>query len=127
MKNAKIFLVAHSLFTGLLGIIFLFLPEFIFSHTTLQASSAVLYFFQLFGGLLLGLAMLSWTSRGQPIGGIYARPLVLTNFTFLLVGLLSSLKMPTVLVQNGPLGILVGLYVFLFGVAFTILLFKSPV
>ncbi len=34
---------------------------------------------QLFGGALLGFAILNWMSRGNRIGGIYGRPLALAN------------------------------------------------
>lgn len=125
MKNARIFSTIYSLVTGLLGFTFLFLPNYFYSVVHSTATGA--FVLQLIGGLLFGIAMLNWTSRAQPIGGIYSRPLVFSNFTFLLVGLLASLKAPATLIALGPIGWVLGGYLIAFGLAFTILLFKGPI
>ena len=78
-------------------------------------------------GLYLGLAMLSWMSRGQAIGGIYGRPLVMANFTFLLIGTLSVLKAPATLLAAGFIGWFLAAYYLVFTISFTVLLFRSPV
>ena len=127
MKNAKIFLVSHSLTTGLIGFTFLFLPKNLIQQLHLSYSPMLEYILQLLGGLYLGLAMLSWMSRGQVIGGIYNRPLIMANFMFLLIGTLSMLKASALILSTGVLGWFLAAYYLVFTISFTLLLFRSPV
>jgi len=56
--------------------VLLFAPDEVAEALHLSGASLP---FQLLGAAWLGLAMLNWMSRGVSIGGIYARPLVVTN------------------------------------------------
>ncbi|MEL6658766.1 MAG: hypothetical protein AAFY48_21275 [Bacteroidota bacterium] len=127
MKNARLFLVIHSLLTGFLGFVFLFLPNTLTQELHLSATPMLEYILQLMGGLYLGLAMLSWMSRGQAIGGIYNRPLIMANFIFLLIGTLSMLRASALILSTGVVGLFLAIYYLAFTISFTLLLFRSPV
>ncbi len=75
--------------------------------------------------LYLGFGLMNWYSRKLPVGGIYARPLVLGNLWHYMIGSFSLLKIifsnPTI-----ELGMLTVYYV-IFALAFGWLMFKSPV
>ena len=47
---------------------------------------------QLFGGSLMGFAIMDWMSRRNRIGGIYARPLGLGNFVLFATAALTLVK-----------------------------------
>jgi hypothetical protein len=61
------------------GLLLLFAPEVVVEAMGGARRSAASVLAQVLGGAWLGVAMLDWYTRGQPIGGIYGRPVVFAN------------------------------------------------
>jgi len=66
---------------GALGIAASFAPQELLGLLGAPPATAAVLSVQLLGAAWLALAMLDWMSRGSVIGGIYGRPLVVTNLT----------------------------------------------
>lgn len=66
---------------GALGIAASFAPQELLDYFGSPPATAAVLAVQLLGAAWLALAMLDWMSRGTTIGGIYGRPLVVTNLT----------------------------------------------
>ncbi len=66
---------------GTLGITASFVPHELLDFLDSPPATAAVLSVQLLGAAWLALAMLDWVSRGTVIGGIYGRPLVVTNLT----------------------------------------------
>jgi hypothetical protein len=80
---------------------------------------------QVAGALAAGFAMLNWMARGNLLGGIYSRPIVIGNFThFLIAGLALVKAAPSVPVTTVVLGL--GVSYLLFAAAFGFVLFRQP-
>ena len=75
----RIILTVSALVLLLLGGALMFAPDELAVWTGTATSSNGALGLQLFGGALLGFAILNWMSRGNRIGGIYARPIALGN------------------------------------------------
>jgi hypothetical protein len=80
---------------------------------------------QLLAAAWLAVAMLNWLSQSLLLGGIYGRPVVLTNAVLYFVGAMVLLKIVTR--SNGPaaVGLLVVPFVF-FSAVYAWLLFRGP-
>ena len=76
---------------GAAGIILTFMPLEISRFLNLSMSPPIV--FQILGALYFGFAMLNWTAKANLIGGIYSRPVAISNFTHFLVGGLALLKL----------------------------------
>lgn len=79
---------------------------------------------QMIGALYLGFAMLNWSARGNLLGGIYSRPIVLGNFVYFAV---AAPAMVRALSSHAPIAVLLALHAGL-GVWFGVVLFsRTPV
>lgn len=105
---------------GASGIVALFAPE-VFLGAISMANVVPHWPVQLLAAAWLALAIFNWTTRGFALGGIYGRPVVLTNFTFYFVAALSSLR--PLLAGARPGVILVVVVCGIFAVAYGLLLF----
>jgi hypothetical protein len=105
---------------GASGIVALFAPE-VFLGAISMAQLVPHWPVQLFAAALLALAMFNWMTRGFAMGGIYGRPVVMTNFTFYFVAALTSLR--PLLAGGRPGVILVVAVCGIFAVAYGLLLF----
>ena len=74
------------------GVSLQFFPHEILDCCGVPAAGATPLLVQLAGALYLGFAMMNWMAKAVLIGGIYARPLALGNFTHFLVGALALIK-----------------------------------
>ena len=79
--NTKLLMSLSAWFMAGLGVGASFLPQEIAAHLSARADSRVVLAIQTAGALYLGFAILNWTARAVPIGGIYSRPVALGNFT----------------------------------------------
>jgi hypothetical protein len=116
--NTKILMRASSLVLGLAGLALLFAPREIVAALGSPGTAAVSVLAQLIGTMYVALALLNWTAKDSPIGGIYARPISLANFAHFFVGTLVLARAQ--LAQGRQLtavGVLIGYAVFaiLFG------------
>jgi len=108
---------------GACGIVTLFAPE-VFLSAISMANVVPHWPMQLLAAAWLALAMFDWMTMGFTMGGIYGRPVVMTNFTHYFVAALSSLRPALATGNAGPIG--VTLIFGIFAVAYGILLFSSP-
>jgi hypothetical protein len=105
---------------GVCGIVALFAPEVLLSAISM-AFVTPHWPVQLLAAAWLGLAIFNWMTRGFAMGGIYGRPVVLTNFTHYFVAAMATVRPVLAGGRPGPVVVLV---VFgLFAVAYGYLLF----
>lgn len=118
-------MIAAALWTGALGVGALFLPQELLAHGRVEARTMPVLVVQAAGSLYLGFAMLDWMARGNPIGGIYSRPVAVANFTHFAVGAIILVK----LVAKGsavPMLMVFAMVYFLFALSFGKILLAHP-
>ena len=86
--NTKLLMTSSALILGLAGVFALFAPEVLLP----AAAGATSVLVQLMGALYFSFALMNWTAKDSAIGGIYARPVSLANFSHFLSGVLLLLK-----------------------------------
>ena len=91
MKN-KTILSSVAAYYFLHGAALLFSSDIILDLFGIPVAKEVMIGSQFFGGSLIALGYLTWLSRLSVVGGIYGRPLVITNLTFFLVAALTGLN-----------------------------------
>src|SRR6185436_2682373 len=122
--NTRILMTATSVVLALAGVLTLFLPDNLLALLGLPATEPMPLLVQLLGSLYFSLAILDWTAKDSRIGGIYARPIALGNFTHFFVGALLLIKFQ--LSNAGHAALWVVLIVYgVFAVLFGWLLFGS--
>ena len=90
--NTKTWLTACSLILALAGIFALFAPDILLSALGASVTPHLSVFMQLLGALYFSFALMNWTAKDSAIGGIYARPVSLGNFSHFLSGTLLLTK-----------------------------------
>ena len=90
--NTKLLMTACSLLLGAIGIFALFLPDVLLSAQGVEPTEAMSMLVQLMGALYFGFAIMNWTAKDSAIGGVYARPVSLANFSHFLTGALLLAK-----------------------------------
>ncbi len=103
----------------------LFVPDVILGALAPGIPSQAHWLGQLLAAAWLGIASLNWLQRTALMGGIYARPLVSTNFVLYFVSALSMVR-----VLRAP-GTAVGAWILAvpmcaFAVAYGALMFRGP-
>jgi hypothetical protein len=92
--QTRLLMWASAAFTGVLGVAASFAPHEILAYVGMDAAPAAVLLVQVVGALYLGVAMQNWMARGNTIGGIYSRPLVVGNvvhFTVVAIVLVKAL------------------------------------
>ena len=90
--NTKILMTSGAILFALIGINLILFPKEILNHLGLKVSDILEILMQTLGSLYFGLAMLNWMSKGNLIGGIYNRPIVVANLTHFVVAVLVLIK-----------------------------------
>ena len=90
--NTKLLMRLSSLFVGLAGIFALFAPDILLRLLHASAVHTLLVLVQLIGALYFSFALMNWAAKDSIIGGIYARPVSLGNFSHFLTGTILLLK-----------------------------------
>lgn len=122
--NTKILMSSSAITFGILGVVLSFLPQEI--NSLIGGSATNTLFLQLMGALYIGFAMLNWTAKGNSIGGIYSRPLVIGNFSHFLIGALALSKESSI--SNNIYLVYGGLIVYsIFALLFGFTLFTNPI
>ena len=85
-------MTSSSLILGLAGILALFNPEILSGALDVTITKQLSVLIQLMGALYFSLALMNWTAKDSAIGGIYARPVSLGNFTHFFIGTLLLAK-----------------------------------
>lgn len=122
---ARFLLLSSSVFLGLLGLAGTFFPAEVLMLADIEPARSTVVMFQVMGGLYLGFAILNWMSRHAPMGGIYGKPVAMSNLVhFLVVGLMLLKE-----VFSGGLGtafMIVGVLYALFALGFSSTMFFDP-
>jgi len=120
--QSRIIVTASALFLLALGVGLDFLPQEASVRMGLGTASQAALVIQVLAAAFLGLGFMNWLSKGNPMGGIYSRPLALQNFLSYGVGAIALDR--AVLHGAAPLAIEAAAMPFtLFTLAFAWLLF----
>lgn len=90
--NTKLLMTASSVFMGLIGIALTFIPDEVLKILEQVPNVTLTLSLQLTGALYFGFAMTNWMAKTVLIGGIYARPLGIGNFSHFLIAGLALIK-----------------------------------
>ncbi len=126
MINTKILLSTSAVVLGLFGFLSSFFSQELLLHTKVTSDGAADMFIQLLAALFIGFAIMNWMNRGVIMGGIYARPLAMGNFSHFLIGFITFAKILGAKPHLPGMWILTIIY-FLFTLAFGVVMFFHPV
>lgn len=90
--NTKILMTSSSLVLGVAGVLALFMPDVLLSMQGGAVTRAASVLVQLLGGAYFAFAMMNWTAKDSAVGGVYARPVSLANFSHFFAGALLLMK-----------------------------------
>jgi hypothetical protein len=90
--STKTLMIVSSLCLGVAGAFALFAPHELLTALGSPTTNPLPVVIQLLGALYLACAFTNWTAKDSLIGGIYARPTSLGNFTHFTVGALALAK-----------------------------------
>ena len=124
--NVKILMTASSIFSGVLGISFIFFPDEIVSYLGIEANVITLLFFQLLSSLYLGFGILNWMAKGTLIGGIYNRPIAIGNFMHFGVGAITLVKLVFIIQVHTEIIIPLTILYAIFAIAFAYVFMTNP-
>ena len=123
--NTKLIMTLSAIFLLSAGIFLTFAPDLMLNFLNLETNQTSLFLIQLIGALYFGFGMLNWMNKGRPIGGIYNRPVAISNLCHFMVAGLALLKGITSTDLPFTIYILAAVYA-VFGIAFGIILFRNP-
>jgi hypothetical protein len=95
--NTKLIMTLSAITLAAIGITLTFCPIEFEAMIGLGSPVNFQLILQLLGALYFGFAMLNWMAKGSMIGGIYAKPVSIANFTHYFIGALALIK---VLIRN---------------------------
>ena len=122
--NTKLLMTISSLLLALAGIFALFAPDILLTLCGAPTADPLSTLIQLMGALYFSMAMMNWTAKDSAIGGIYARPVSIANFSQFLIGTLLLAKV--VLSSGFNLAITLLLVVYaIFAILFYWLVFRA--
>ena len=117
---------ASALLLAVTGFAFVFAAREMLALLAPGTPRAATWVGQLLGAALIGLGCLDWFNRHTLLGGIYARPVVLANATFFVVGALSILGTSPTLGATRPIALGVAGVLGVFAGCYAWLLFRGP-
>lgn len=88
--NTKILMTTSAVILGITGVVLNFFPQEASGYLGLEKSNTIIL--QIAGALYFGFAMLNWTAKANLIGGIYSKPVAISNFAHFLIGGLALAK-----------------------------------
>ena len=83
---SRIIITASAVFLIVLGIGLDFLPQEVAASLGLGNAPVAAVVLQVMAAAFFGMGFMNWLSKGNPMGGIYSRPLALQNFLSFGVG-----------------------------------------
>ena len=124
--NTKLLMIASAFVMGVLSTIATFLPNELLQFFGQSSTGTLLLIMQITGALYFGFAIMNWMAKTVLIGGIYARPLAMGNFSHFLIVALALIKF--IINQSvSPYLWIIAIVYSIFAVLFGIVLFNSPV
>ena len=125
--NTKSLMTLSAIILALIGISLIFLPKEILDYFELSVSDTLELLMQIIGSFYFAFAMLNWMSKGSIIGGIYNRPIAITNLTHFVIAGLALIKgvlaNPSLSYIIWSIAIIYSIFAILFG----IVVFNHPV
>jgi hypothetical protein len=91
--NTRVIMTVSAIYLALMGIILSFMPNEVAEFIGLQNSKTIQLILQIAGAQYFAMALLNWMKRTSVIGGIYNRPVSITNYTHYVIGTLASWKL----------------------------------
>lgn len=122
--NTKKLMTSSSLFLALAGVFLLFAPDVLLSALGVSVTAQASVLVQMLGALYFSFALMNWTAKDSAIGGIYARPVSLANFSHFFSGALLLVKFLFSNAFSFPVMLVTLLYV-VFAVIFYWLVFRA--
>ena len=122
--NTKLLMTISSLLLALAGIFALFAPDVLLTLCGAPTADPLSTLIQLMGALYFSMAMMNWTAKDSAIGGIYARPVSIANFSQFLIGTLLLAKVVLSSGFNLAITLLLVVYV-IFAILFYWLVFRA--
>lgn len=125
MPFTRLLMSAAALVLGSVGVACLFAPDLVLASIGGDVSPGSMLLAQVLGTLSLGFAVLDWMWKGNRLGGIYGRPIVLANLLhFVSTALLmcKALSREPALRALWPLAAVYAAFV----VGFFVLVFRDP-
>jgi hypothetical protein len=116
---------ASALVLACAGVGLLFVPDVFLNALVPAYPAPAQWIGQLLGGAWLSIAALNWSQRTAIIGGIYARPLVYTNFVMWLVSALTLVRQLRATQVTTAAWAMAAVAV-VFAAAYAALLFRGP-
>lgn len=123
--NTRLLMQSSAVLMGAVGILTQFMPHELLQALGMQTEGPAPLLVQTLGALYLGFATMNWMARGVLIGGIYAKPLAMGNFTHFMIGALGLLKGSFAL-EAMPLLWLAAIIYGAFALAFALAAFRHP-
>ena len=122
--NTKILMTSSSLFLAMVGVSLLFVPDVLLAALGVSVTAQASVLVQMLGALYFSFALMNWTAKDSAIGGIYARPVSLANFSHFFSGALLLVKFLFSNAFSFPVLLVTLLYV-VFAVVFYWLVFRA--
>jgi hypothetical protein len=125
MPFTRLLMSAAAFVLGSVGVACLFAPDLVLGSIAGDISPGAMLLAQVLGTLSLGFAALDWMWKGNRLGGIYGRPIVLANvlhFVSTTLVMFKALSREPALRALWPLAALYAV----FGLGFFVLLFRDP-
>jgi hypothetical protein len=121
---SKVVSSASAIFLGLSGAALLFASDVLLPRLIPGFPPNGAWLGQLMAGAWLGIAWLNWLQRATTLGGIYGRPLLMTNLIFYFVSALSMLR--ALLRGQPPLLWIVFVPIAVLAIVYSVLLLRGP-
>lgn len=115
--NTRLLMSASAIFMGLIGIALTFTAEELMTAAGQKPNELSILTLQFTGALYFGFAITNWMAKGVLIGGIYARPLSIGNFSHFFIAGLALVKF---LSNNGSTS-----PIFMYGLAVVYIVFAT--
>lgn len=122
--NTKLLMSSSAVVMAALGAMLTFLPDEILNCIRVDRTKFSPLFLQMSGALYFGFALLNWTAKLSPIGGIYGRPVAIGNFMHFVVGAFALIKSFFSSAETTFIWIPTAIYIF-FAALFSVVLFGN--
>ena len=122
--NTKLLMTSSSLILALAGMFALFAPDVLLALLPVPIANPLSVLIQLMGALYFSMAMMNWTAKDSAVGGIYARPVSIANFSHFFIGTLLLAKGVLSSAFNLSIALLLAMYT-IFAILFYWLVFRS--
>jgi len=126
MINTRILMTLSAITLALFGFLSSFFSKELLVHLKITSNGAADMLIQIMAALYMGFAIMNWMQREAIIGGIYARPLAMGNFSHFLIGTFALGRVLSEKPNLPGMWVLTSIY-FLFAVSFGIVMFFHPV